>query len=248
MEKEGVGERGTFYDEIGALRDVGQNHMLQMLALVAMGHPQRFDTVAIRRERAKILEALRPIKEIEVAKYTRRGQYEGYKKLPGVQTGSKTETYFKLQAFVDNARWSGTPFYIEGGKGMKESVVELNVHFKEATPCFCPPPHKDHIHQNMLSFQVKPKEGIVLRFWAKRPGLANDIEPKNLAFEYGGRKIPETQAEAYEKVLFDCIQGEQMLFTSTEEVAAAWRFIMPILNAWQKDKAPLTVYKKGGQM
>jgi len=240
-----VGERGTFYDEIGALRDVGQNHMLQMLALVAMGHPQRFDTVAIRRERAKILEALRPISENKVGKYTKRGQYEGYKKLPGVRTDSGTETYFKLKAYVDNARWSGTPFYIEAGKGMKENVVELNVYFKEATPCFCPPPHKDHIHQNMLSFQVKPKERIVLRFWAKKPGLANDIEPKNLAFEYGGRKTPETQAEAYEKVLFDCIQGEQMLFTSTEEVAAAWRFIMPILSAWQKNKTPPKMYKKG---
>jgi len=248
LEKEGVGERGTFYDEIGALRDVGQNHMLQMLALVAMGHPQRFDTTAIRRERAKILEALRPIKESEVGTYTTRGQYAGYKKLPGVRAGSSTETYFKLQAYVDNARWSGTPFYIEAGKGMKENVVELNVHFKAAIPCFCPPPHKGHMHQNMLSFQVKPRERIVLRFWAKKPGLTNDIESKNLAFEYGGRKTPETQAEAYEKVLFDCIQGEQMLFTSTEEVAAAWRFIVPVLSAWQKGKAPLRVYKKGAEL
>ena len=247
LEKEGVGERGTFYDEIGALRDVGQNHMLQMLALIAMGHPQRFDTVAIRRERAKILEALRPIKENEVDKYTTRGQYAGYKKLPGVRAGSKTETYFKLKVYVDNARWSGTPFYIEAGKGMKENVVELNVYFKEATPCFCPPPHKGHKHQNKLSFQVKPRERIVLRFWAKKPGLTNDIEPKNLAFEYGGRKTPETQAEAYEKVLFDCIQGEQMLFTSTEEVAASWRFIMPILSAWQKNKTP-KIYKKGAEL
>ena len=100
----------------------------------------------------------------------------------------------------------------------------------------------------MLSFQVKPKERIVLRFWAKKPGLVNDIEPKNLAFEYGGRKTPETQAEAYEKVLFDCIGGEQMLFASTEEVTAAWRFIMPILSAWQKDTAPLKMYKKGDEL
>lgn len=248
LEKGGVGERGSFYDDIGALRDVGQNHMLQMLALVAMGHPQRFDTGAIRRERAKILEALRPIPESDVGRATVRGQYSGYSNLAGVKPTSNTETYFKVTAYIDNARWSGTPFYIESGKGLAENLVEINVHFREATPCFCPLPHAGHKHQNMLSFRVKPKEGIVLRFWAKKLGLQNDIEPKNLAFEYGNRKIPESQAEAYEKVLFDCIQGEQMLFASTEEVAAAWRFIMPILTGWQKGKTPLRIYKKGEEL
>jgi len=162
-----------------------------------------------------------------------------------VKKTSRTETYFKLQVFVDNARWNGTPFFIESGKGMKENVVELNVHFKEATPCFCPIPHAGHKHQNMISFRVKPKESIVLRFWAKKPGLTNDIEPKNLSFEYGGGEVPQTQAEAYEKVLFDCIEGEQMLFASTEEVAAAWRFIMPILKGWENGKSALKIYKKG---
>lgn len=242
LEKMGVGERGAFYDDIGALRDVGQNHMLQMLALVAMGHPQRFDAAAIRRERAKILEALRPIKKSAIGALTLRGQYKGYLKLKGVRPNSSTETYFKVKVFVDNARWSGTPFYMESGKGLEENRVELNIHFKEAAPCFCPLPHTGHKHQNMISFQVKPMEGIALRFWAKKPGLQNDIESKNLAFEYGGRKTPETQAEAYEKVLFDCIQGEQMLFASTEEVSAAWRFIMPILEGWEKGLTPLKIY------
>ncbi|MFY9457493.1 MAG: glucose-6-phosphate dehydrogenase [Candidatus Spechtbacterales bacterium] len=248
LEKGGVGERGAFYDEIGALRDVGQNHMLQMLALVAMGHPQRFDAGAIRRERAKILEALRPIPENDVGKVTLRGQYSGYRNLSGVKSNSNTETYFKVTAHIDNARWSGTPFYIESGKSLAENLVEINVHFKEAIPCFCPLPHMGHKHQNMLSFRVKPKEGIVLRFWAKKPGLQNDIEPKNLTLEYGNRKIPESQAEAYEKVLFDCIAGEQMLFASTEEVVAAWRFVMPILTGWQRGAAPLKIYKKGKEL
>ncbi len=242
LEKEGVGERGAFYDDIGALRDVGQNHMLQMLALIAMGHPQRFDAAAIRRERAKILEALRPIKKSAIGVCTERGQYKEYLKLKGVKPDSSTETYFKVKVFVDNARWSGTPFYMESGKSMAENRVELNVHFKEAAPCFCPIPHTGHKHQNMISFQVKPREGITLRFWAKKPGLQNDIESKNLTLEYGGRAIPETQGEAYEKVLFDCIQGEQMLFASTEEVSAAWRFIMPILKGWERDLAPLKIY------
>lgn len=248
LEKGGVGERGASYDEIGALRDVGQNHMLQMLALVAMGHPPRFDASSIRRERAKILESLRLISESDVGKLTARGQYKGYRSLGGVKENSRTETYFKVRAFVDSARWNGTPFFIESGKGLKENLVEINVYFKEATPCFCPVPHEGHKHQNMLSFRVKPKEGIVLRFWAKKPGLQNDIEPKNLAFEYRDRKVRETPAEAYEKVLFDCIEGEQMLFASTEEVAAAWRFVMPILTGWQRGKAPLKFYKKGGDI
>ena len=245
LEKEGVGERGTFYDEIGALRDVGQNHLLQMLALIAMGHPQRFEAGPIRRERAKILEALVEISEEEIPNVTFRAQYEGFRKLEGVKDESKTETYFKVKAYINNARWSGTPFYLESGKGLKEDLVVIDIYFKAATPCFCPPPHKDHRHQNKLSLILKPKEGINIRFWAKKPGLTNDIEPKNLAFEYGKGDAPATRSEAYEKILFDCIQGEQMLFASTEEVVAAWRFIMPILHGWEKNLVPLKTYKKG---
>lgn len=247
LEKMGVGERGTFYDEIGALRDVGQNHLLQMLALVAMGHPQRFETVPIRRERGKVLESLRLIKENEVVECTTRGQYDGFKELQGVKKGSQTETYFKVKAFIDNARWEGIPFYIESGKGMKENKVEVNIYFKAAAPCFCPSPHEGHKHQNMLSFVVKPEEGITIRFWAKKPGLSNDVEPKNLTFQYGGTNLPQTMAEAYEKVLFDGIRGEQMLFASTEEVLAAWRFVTPILEGWRKGRVPLRIYKKGSE-
>lgn len=245
LEKGGVGERGAFYDEIGALRDVGQNHLLQMLALVAMGHPQRFEAGAIRRERGKILESLREFTDSEVQKYTTRGQYEGFRELLEVKRDSQTETYFKVKAFIDNARWNGVPFYLEGGKGLSENRVEINIHFKATSPCFCPPPHENHLHQNKLTFSVKPREEIVLRFWTKKPGVAFDLEPRRLAFEYKSGAVSETRAEAYEKVLFDCIEGEQMLFASSEEVAAAWQFIMPILRGWGKNKAPLVFYKKG---
>lgn len=245
LEKDGVGERGTFYDEIGALRDVGQNHLLQMLALVAMGHPQRFETGPIRRERAKILEALRAIKEEEVEELTTRAQYDTFGKLAGVKESSQTETYFKVTARIDSARWSGVPFYLESGKGLNENRVEINIHFKAVDPCLCPPPHEGHKHQNMLSFSIKPREGISLRFWAKKPGVTFTIESKNLAFGYGEKNTSQTRAEAYEKVLFDCIQGEQMLFASSEEVEAAWQFIKPILNGWRSNRAPLLKYKKG---
>ncbi len=245
LEKEGVGERGTFYDEIGALRDVGQNHILQMLALVAMGHPQKFETASIRRERAKILEALREIRPDEVSKYTLRGEYAGFRKLGGVRRDSSTETYFRIEAYIDNARWSGVPFYLEGGKGLSENRVEINIFFKTVSPCFCREPHEGHNHQNMLSFEVKPREQITIRFWTKKPGVNFAIEPRNLSFEYRAAGSPQTRSEAYEKVLFDCIQGEQVLFASSEEVAASWRFVMPILDVWRKDKMPLITYEKG---
>lgn len=244
LERAGVGERGTFYDEIGALRDVGQNHLLQMLALVAMGHPQSFATVPIRRERAKILEALRKIKAEEVLKYTIRGQYKGFSRLAGVKKDSTTETYFKVETYIDNARWSGVPFYLESGKGLKENQVEINIYFKAISPCLCSPPHEGHHHQNLLTFGVKPREEIVIRFWVKKPGVTFEIAPKNLSFENNAGIVSQTRAEAYEKVLFDCIQGEEMLFASSEEVSAAWRFIMPILEGWNKNLSPMRVYKK----
>lgn len=247
LEKEGIRERGTFYDEIGALRDVGQNHLLQMLALVAMDHPRKLQASSIRKERAKILEALRPMKESEVKQDAVRGQYEGFRKLKGVKKDSQTETYFHVISYIDNARWSGVPFKLESGKGLSENRVEISISFKGASPCLCPPPHEGHLHQNTLIFSVKPKEEISLCFWAKKSGLTFGIEPHTLAFKYKGGSMPQTRAEAYEKVLFDCIQGEQMLFASSEEVAAAWRFIMPILTGWQKNMPPLLFYKKGSK-
>jgi glucose-6-phosphate 1-dehydrogenase len=245
LEKDGVGERGTFYDEIGALRDVGQNHLLQMLALVAMGHPQKLKAEQIRRERTKVLEALREIKVSQVSKFSKRAQYDGFRKLVGVGEDSTTETYFRVEAYINNARWSGVPFYLESGKGLNEDRVEINVYFKAVSPCLCPPPHEDHVHQNMLSFAVKPREEIVIRFWTKKPGVDFEIEPRILAFRHEGDSASQTRSEAYEKVLFDCIAGEQMLFASSGEVAAAWRFTMPILRGWQKDRQGLLFYKKG---
>lgn len=249
LEKKGIGKRGLLYDELGALRDVGQNHILQMLGLVAMGNPKIFEAGAIRHERAKILSALRPMSEGDVGEYTIRGQYKGFRSTSGVRPDSQTETYFKIKAFIDNARWKGVPFYLESGKGLFENRVEINIYFKETTPCFCPPPHEAHHHENFLSFMVKPHEGIAIRFFAKKPGLRNDITAKNLSFAYrSAAKTHETRAEAYQKVLFDCIQGEQMLFASSEEVKAAWRFITPILTGWEKNKSPLIMYNRGKEV
>ncbi len=241
FEKEGVEQRGAFYDSVGALRDVGQNHILQMLALVAMENPGELTAESIRRARQAVLAKVSPGGRKQESWIT-RGQYDGYRSERGVREDSTTETYFKLKVHIKNSRWKNVPFYLESGKALKESQVSISVFFKPA-PCLCPEKHES-AHQNVLTFSISPKEEISILFWVKRPGFEFALEPKQLSFSFeeGGlsRKIPN----AYERVLFDCIHGDQTLFASTGEVRAEWRFVTPILEQWQK--LSLHSYTKGG--
>ena len=239
-EELGIEGRGVFYDKIGALRDVGQNHMLQMLSFVAMDNPGTLDGVAIRKERAKLLSSVESISKKEIKKNIIRGQYLGYRKEVGVNENSKTETYFKIKTFVNNKRWKGVPFYLEGGKGLKTKRTEINIHFKKTDKCLCPPELEQN-HANILTFKIQPDEGISIVFWTKKLGLTMELEPKKLSFSYLTEKTKF--ASAYEHILLDAIKGDQTLFTSTQEVSAAWEFITPILDNW-KD-LDLVEYKKG---
>jgi len=234
----GMEGRGVFYDGIGALRDMGQSHLLQMLAFVAMENPKEFKANKIRNERIKVLKALRHIKKNDIIKYAKRGQYENFKKEPHIAKDSKTETYFKIEVYVDNKRWKGVPFYIESGKKMPEKKTEIYIYFKKPVTCLCPIGKERH-HQNILSFRIEPNEGISIQFWVKRPGFSIDLEPKNLSFLYKG-SFKEELLNAYQKVLSDAILGDQTLFNSTEEIEASWKFITPILKNWKKVK--LSVY------
>lgn len=236
----GIEGRGAFYDNVGALRDVGQNHMLQMLSFVAMDNPGALNSSSIRKERSRLLSSIKHINKEEIAKNVVRGQYIGYKQEEGVDENSKTETYFKIKTFIENDRWRGVPFYLEGGKGLKSKRTEIKIHFKKTQQCLCPP-NKDQNHANILTFRIQPDEGISVLFWAKKLGLTMELEPKELSFSYlnGDDKF----ADAYEHILFDAIAGDQTLFTSTEEVSAAWEFITPILENWEDLK--LIQYKKG---
>lgn len=243
LEDFGVEGRGEFYDAVGALLDVGENHMLQMLALVAMENPGKLDGGRIREERARTLEALR-FDDGRTSPFV-RGQYEGYRALSGVAPVSETETYFRLTAGVYNRRWRGVPFYFESGKALEATRAEIAVYFKEVASCVCPVSvlpgrqAESHRHENAVIFRFKPREEILVRFWAKVPGLDFRLSPRTLSFSYpdaGG-------AEAYEKVLYDCIRGDQTLFPSTREVRAAWRFIGPVREALMK--TPLRVYQQG---
>jgi glucose-6-phosphate 1-dehydrogenase len=245
-EKLGMEGRGAFYSDIGALRDVGQNHVLQMLAFIAMENPYKLDADTIRKERAKLLNSIKPLSKDEIKRNVIKGQYEGFKDEPGVPPDSETETYFNLHAFVDNKRWNRVPFYLESGKRMSEKKTEITIYFKNPISCICPAEEALHNHQNILTFRIQPDEGISIRFWAKKTGFDMTLEPKNLSFTYNNLKNnSEEIPNAYEKILFDCIKGDQTLFASTKEVKASWKFITPILENWKK--LPLEIYKQGSR-
>ncbi len=244
----GVEDRGGFYDAVGALRDVGQNHLLQILALIAMENPGQLAAGALRRRREELLTSLRLYEEsAAVAEHTICGQYEGYTDVAGVDDDSKTETYFRLRAFVDNERWQGVPFYLESGKELNETRVDICVRFRPPLECVCGELERSHKHQNELHLELQPRHRIRMKFWVKKPGLDFQLEPRVLSFHYGeerpdGEVDPaERIPDAYEKLLFDCIRGDQTLFLSTKEVEAAWRFITPILKRWSEGKGPSLV-------
>ena len=240
LEKSTVESRGAFYDKVGALRDVGQNHMLQMLALVAMENPGKMDGSAIRDARRKVLGKVAG-RGANLGSWIVRGQYEKYRSEQGVAPSSETETYFRIDARVDNNRWRGVPFLLESGKALDRSVVEIAVFFKPA-PCLCPKNHESP-HQNVLTFNISPEETIAIRFWAKEPGFDFGLAPKELAFSFTKDALERQVPNAYERVLMDALRGDQTLFTSTEEVKAEWKFITPILEKWST--LPLHAYQKG---
>ena len=235
-----VGTRGAFYDGIGALRDVGQNHMLQTIATLMMDHPGTLDAAAIRRERTAILE--RMAVRTPLAENVIRAQYDGYRSVDGVAPDSQTETFFRVTFEVDAQRWRGVPITITSGKALSRKYTEVRVFFAEATPCFCANAHKGHRHQNVITFRIQPHEGIDMTFFAKKPGLAGDIGPRQFSFDYRTTNHV-SEPDAYEKVLFDCIRGDQTLFASTDEVMATWRFVTPILEGWSA--LPLHTYAPG---
>ena len=241
LEKIGVEKRGPFYDGVGAFRDVGQNHLLQMLALVTMEHPETFEASAIQKKRAEILEALDIIPEVDMTKATFRAQYDGYRQIEGVAPDSQTETYFKVRATVSSPKWTGVPIVMESGKRLGRPLKEIVVTFKHPSPCLCPKngPH----HKNEVIFRMEPREEILIEFWSKKPGFTFETERRE--FSYMLREATEhvPYVEEYAKLLLDCVRGDQSLFISTEEIRAMWRFTDPILEAWQKNIVPLATYK-----
>lgn len=238
LESEGVDGRGAFYDKLGALRDVGQNHLLQMLALVAMDRPAKFSAEPIRRERARILKRLRAVPPRMLPRQALRAQYSGYTAEPGVSPGSSTETYFRIIAYIDSPRWKNVPFYLESGKALAEARTGIDVYFKNLPGVGAP-------GQNILTFRIQPDEGIKVCFFVKKPGQGFEVERKTLRFSYADVPAFHEKPNDYERLMSDAFNGDQTLFASTEEIMASWKFVMPILEAW--GKLPLTKYEKGAK-
>lgn len=241
-EKKGAEGRGSFYDSVGTLKDVGQNHLLQMLALVTMDQPLSFTAASIRKKRSELMKTLKPMKKSDIITNTFRAQYEGYTKIEGVKPNSQVETYFKFKTFLDHPRWQGVPITIESGKGLAETKKQIVLNVKHLMPCLCPA-GAEH-YKNKIIFNLSPKEGITIEFWSKKPGLEWQIEKKELSFEYRKSSATAQYTEEYTKLLFDCIVGDQTLFVSTKEVLSMWKFIDPIVDGWKRNIIPLKKYQK----
>ncbi len=250
----GVEERGGYYDHSGALRDMGQNHMLQMLTMIAMEPPSRLYPEDIRDEKVKVLRSLRPYSSpLEVKENVIRGQYgEGEskgKKLPGyrqedkVDPNSNTETYFAAKVFVDNFRWAGVPFYIRTGKRLPVKTTEVVVEFKQM-PTNVYLGQKHNLEPNLLVIRVNPMEGIYIKINAKKPGSDSKIEP--LAMEFcQSCQVGINSPEAYERLILDAAHGDSTYFTRWDEVATAWAFIDRIASAWAQNPGDISSYPAG---
>ena len=236
LEKIGIEGRGNFYDSIGALKDVVQSHILAMLAQLVMNEPASFDAHNIRKERANVLKNIRPITSRNIRESAVRAQYVGYTEEPGVSKSSNTETYFQIQTYIDSKVWKGVTFYLESGKALSENKTEISIYFKDKTKQNKP---------NILSLRIQPDEAIKIRFWVKKPGFGMQTEPKTLDFHYRDFHAPQSIPDAYERVLYDAILGDQTLFTSTDEIKYAWKFITPIIDSWKT--LPLERYQKGSK-
>lgn len=237
----GVEKRGTFYDNLGTLRDVGQNHLLQMLALITMDHPGSFKTENIRNKRAELLKTLSIPNAQEIKNYSYRAQYDGYNKIEGVKNDSNTETYFKIRAFVDHPKWKGVPFILESGKRLKRAQKEIIVTFKHPSPCFCPP-GATHETKNRITFQFEPEEGVFIDLLSKKPGLQFEVTGSKFNYMYREQKERTQYVEEYEKLFLDAIDGDQTLFVRSDEVASMWKFVDPIISFWKKNQVPLHHY------
>ncbi len=251
----GVGTRGGYYDNSGALRDMLQNHLLQLVGLVAMEPPTVISSDAIRNEVLKVFQSFRPLTGKAIREQVVRGQYmdshvrgeamKAYRSEEGVPEDSRTETFVAMKFFIDNWRWGGVPFYIRTGKRLPTKVSEIVVHFK-------PSPQKlfsDHeggtAGGNQLVIRIQPDEGILLKFGMKVQGAGFKVQDANLDFHYkdlSDSYIPQ----AYQRLLLDCMQGDSTLYTRGDAVEAAWRFVDPVLAAWKEDNSiPLHGYPCG---
>ncbi len=255
-ESVGVEHRGGYYDKAGALRDIFQNHMLQMLSLIAMEPPASFDADHIRDEKVKLLRSIRPFKTEQINDFFVRGQYGpgsingrqviGYREEPDVDPRSRTETFVAAKFFIDNWRWKDVPFYLRTGKRLAKKATEIAITFKKVPHSMFVSAGLGDMPANILMFQIQPEEGISLSFQAKQPGSKICMSTLNMNFKYSdvfGVDMPQ----AYQRLLLDCMVGDQTLFTRQDSVEVAWRLLTPILQNWESDASVPHQYPAGSE-
>ena len=243
----GIEGRGNYYEEAGALRDMVENHMMQLLSLVGMEPPVAFDANAVRDEKAKVLRSVRRIPREDATKYTVRGQYDegwigdekipAYRSEPGVAPDSTTETYVALKFFIDNWRWAGVPFYLRSGKALARKASEIAISFKRPPLGLFSRVTGEPPEPNVLVLRIQPDEGIELKFAAKVPGPLVQLREVDMDFLYGASFAVQSP-DAYETLLLDCMLGDSSLFTRSDEVEAAWRLFDEILEGWKQAPPP----------
>lgn len=240
-----VGRRGGYYDDSGVLRDMFQNHLLQLVMVTAMEAPVRFQADFVRDEKVKVLRAIAPLTPEEVSASTIRGQYEGYTATEGIPKNSRTATFAALRLEIDNWRWSGVPFYLRSGKAMSCRTTQIVIQFRQ-------PPHmvfengpRGHMDANRLVLQIQPAEGIQVHFQTKVPDAGMQLRLTDLDFRFA-REFTGTMPDAYQRLLLDAMNGDASLFARSDEVELAWGIIDPILAAWNGPAAPpLETYPQG---
>ena len=256
-EKLGVGHRGNFYDQTGALRDMVPNHLFQLLSLVAMEPPAKFDAHSVRTEKAEVLAAIQTQSEEEALRNSVRGQYragkigdteiDDYRKTTDVKPGSNTETYAALKLTIDNWRWAGVPFYLRTGKALGVKRTEIAIKFKQAPFAMFRETPVDRLSQNFLIISTEPTEGIALQFNTKVPGPAISIDGVEMKFRYKDYFQAEPST-GYETLIYDCMIGDNILFQRADSVEAGWQAVQPFLDAWKKAGGKgLKIYEPGSE-
>jgi glucose-6-phosphate 1-dehydrogenase len=243
-EEEGVGTRAGYYEQAGALRDMVQNHMLQLLSLVAMEPPHSLDADVIRDEKLEILQSLRPLKGADIDTNVVRAQYAGYSTESGVASTSRIETYVALRIYIDNWRWYGVPFLLRTGKRLRKRSSEISIHLRELPPILFNANPEKRLEPNILAIRIQPDEGFSLGISCKHPGPRIDVQPVKMDFHYG-EMFGASSPEAYERLLLDVMAGDPTLFMRRDAVETAWRWAMPILDRWAEQTGPLPTYVPG---
>jgi glucose-6-phosphate 1-dehydrogenase len=241
-----VGKRAGYYDTAGVMRDMVQNHLLQLAMITAMEPPVRYEADAVRNEKVKVLHAMRPFSSEQIASDTFRGQYRGYASTPEVPPGSRTATFAALRLWIDNWRWQGVPFYVRSGKALSCRTTQLVIQFREPPQKLFADGPRNLCESNRLIIQIQPAEGIQLHFQTKVPDAGMRLRQTDLNFDYQ-REFSRVMPEAYERLLLDALEGDASLFARADEVEAAWRVVDPVIAQWQSaDQPPLYIYEPAG--